>query len=528
MTRRVVLALLVVAALAACRSAAPPAAEPSGATGSNSTNGRKGVEAQPARDPRAEVATLLAAAQDAVVQGEVEEFHDCEAAIYQALLQSPDLASQPTELQSYTDDVLDELTRLAEQVEDGDVGEEPPPEPEPVPEERVAEVQQKARAAHFDLPVVINQEVTSLIDFYTGRYRERFIAALQRGAPYLPYIREELRKANLPEDLAYLPLVESAFNTRARSRAKAQGMWQFMAGTAKLYGLRCDGLVDERNDPYLATQAAVRHLSDLYGTFDSWELALAAYNSGAGNVQRAVRKAKGNTDFWTVRRYMRRETRNYVPALWAVVVATKSPGAYGLPQIEENPVCIARVPVEGALDLDVLAERGRLDAEMLAEINPALTRRLTSAWGSYQLAVPCGREEQVAEVIASIPPNERVRRFLHVVKAGDTPSAIARRYGSTVDAIMAANGIRNPRALRIGQTLVVPRGPVERPARAGARSAPAGEKVAIAMPDRYVVRRGDTLYSIARRFGTSTEEIQRRNGLQDTTIRPGDVLLLAR
>jgi membrane-bound lytic murein transglycosylase D len=528
MTRSLALALLVVAALAACRSAAPPVAERPGATGSNSTNGRKSVEAQQARDPRAEVATLLAAAQDAVVQGEVEEFHDCEAAIYKALLQSPDLAGQLTASPSYTDDVLDELIRLAEQVEDGDVGEEPPPEPEPVPEERVAEVQQKASAAHFDLPVVINQEVTSLIDFYTGRYRERFIAALQRGGPYLPYIREELRKASLPEDLAYLPLVESAFNTRARSRAKAQGMWQFMAGTAKLYGLRCDGLVDERNDPYLATQAAVRHLSDLYGTFDSWELALAAYNSGSGNVQRAVRKAKGNSDFWTVRRYMRRETRNYVPALWAVVVATKSPEAYGLPQIEENPVCIARVPVEGALDLDVLAERGRLDAEMLAEINPALTRRLTSAWGTYQLAVPCGREEQVAEVIASIPPNERVRRFLHVVKAGDTPSAIARRYGSTVDAIMAANGIRNPRSLRIGQTLVVPRGPVERPARSGARSAPAGEKVAIAVPNRYVVRPGDTLYSIARRFGTSTEEIQRRNGLQDTTIRPGDVLLLTR
>ena len=114
------------------------------------------------------------------------------------------------------------------------------------------------------------------------------------------------------------------------------------------------------------------------------------------------------------------------------------------------------------------------------------------------------------------------------MKAGDTPSAIARRYGSTVEAIMAANGIRNPRALRIGQTLVVPRGPADRPARAGVRSGPAGEKVAIAMPDRYVVRRGDTLYSIARRFGTSTEEIQRRNGLQDTTIRPGDVLLLTR
>jgi membrane-bound lytic murein transglycosylase D len=528
MTRRLVLVLLMAVVLAACRSTSPSAGPPSGAVKADSTNGRNAVEVQQARDPRAEVDALLEAAQDAVVEGEVEEFHDCEAAIYQALLQSPNLASQPAESRSFTDDVLDELIRLAQQVEDGDVGEEPPPEPQPVPEERVAEVQEKARAAHFDLPVVVNQEVTSLIDFYTGRYRERFIAALQRGAPYLPYIREELRQANMPVDLAYLPLVESAFNTRARSRARAQGMWQFMAGTAKLYGLRCDGLVDERNDPYLATQAAVRHLSDLHGMFGSWELALAAYNAGAGSVQRAVRRAKGNTDFWTVRRYMRRETRNYVPALWAVVVATKDPVAYGLPEIEENPVCIARVPVEGALDLDVLAERGRLDGDELAELNPALTRRLTSAVGSYQLAVPCGREEQVAEVIASIPQTERVRRYLHVVRAGDTLGAIARRYGSSVDAIMAANGIRNPRTLRIGQTLVVPRGPVGQPVRAAAKPRATGERVAAAVPDRYVVRAGDTLYSIARRFGTSTEELQRRNGLQDSTIRPGDVLLLTR
>jgi membrane-bound lytic murein transglycosylase D len=528
MIRRLVLASLMAAVLAACRSTSPPTGPPSGSANAKSTNGRKVVEAQQARDARAEVDALLEAAQDAVVQGEVEEFHDCEASIYQVLLHSPDLASRPTESRSYVDDVLDEIARLADQIEDGDVGEEPPPEPQPVPEERVAEIQEKARAAHFDLPVVVNQEVTSLIDFYTGRYRERFIAALQRGGPYLPFIREELRQAKLPEDLAYLPLVESAFNTRARSRARAQGMWQFMAGTAKLYGLRCDGLVDERNDPYLATQAAVRHLSDLYGMFGSWELALAAYNSGAGNVQRAVRRAKGNTDFWTVRRYMRRETRNYVPALWAVVVATKDPAAYGLPEIEENPVCIARVPVEGALDLDVLAERGRLDGDELAELNPALTRRLTSAVGSYQLAVPCGREQQVAEVIASIPQTERVRRYLHVVREGDTLGAIARRYGSTVDAIMAANGIRNPRTLRIGQTLVVPRGPVGQPVRVAARPRATGEKVAAAVPDRYVVRPGDTLYGIARRFGTSTEELQRRNGLQDSTIRPGDVLLLTR
>jgi peptidoglycan lytic transglycosylase D len=529
MTGRVLIAALLVSALAACRSAAPPSRTVADAS-TDAPDARPTTSSPAEKAARSEVDALLAAAQGAVAAGDEDEFRACEAAIYEALTKSPDVAAPTGDSQTHLDDVLDELARLGDQIDDDDIdAEEPPPEPGPVPQEKVASAQEKARTAHFDLPVVINPEVTSLIDFYTGRYRERFIAALQRGARYLPFIHEQLRKAGLPLDLAYLPVVESAFNPHARSRARAQGLWQFIAGTARLYGLRCDGLVDERNDPYLSTEAAVRHLSDLYHEFGSWELALAAYNSGAGRVERAVQRARGDTDFWTVRRYLRRETRNYVPALWAVVVATKNPEAYGLPKVEDDPVCLARVPVEGALDLDVLAERGNLDGDELADLNPALTRRLTPARGRYQLAVPCGRQEQVAEVIASIPPNERVRRFLHVVRAGDTLGAIARRYGSGVDTIMSANGIRNPRTLRVGQTLVVPRGPVERSVRASGNHRPSGERVAsAAIPERYVVRRGDTLYGIARRFGTSTEELQRRNGLQDTTIRPGDVLYLSR
>jgi len=524
MIRRILIPLLVVAALAACRSASPPASQAQ----SQAKVAGTGTQAEKLpEDPRAQVDALLLAAQDAVIRGEGEEFQDCEAAIVQALQRSPEVAGGTPEGQTYLGDVLDELARLADQLEDDETPGEPP-EPQPVPEARVAAVQEQAREAHFDLPVVVNPEVTSLVDFYTGRYRERFIAALERGTVYLPYIRSELSKANLPQDLAYLPLVESAFNPRARSRAKAQGLWQFVAGTARLYGLRCDGLVDERNDPYLATQAAVRLLSDLYSNFGSWELALAAYNSGAGRVQGAVKRAKGNTDFWTARRYLRRETRNYVPALWAVLVAVKNPKTYDLPAFEDKPVCLARVTIEGALDIDVLAEHAQLDSEDLAQLNPALSRRLTPASGSYQLAVPCGREQQVAETIASIPPNERVRRYLYVVKQGDTPSSIARRYGSTVDAILAANGIHNPRALRIGQTLVVPRAGVPEPARTTSARRGGTQRVAAAAPQRYVVRRGDTLAAIARRFGTSAQEIQRRNGLPDTTIRPGDVLVLAR
>ena len=200
----------------------------------------------------------------------------------------------------------------------------------------------------------------------------------------------------------------------------------------------------------------------------------------------------------------------------------------GLPKFEEKPVCLGRVPVEGALDIEVLAERAGFDTEELATLNPALTRRLTPTNATYQLAVPCGREAQTAQVIAAIPESERVRRFLHVVKKGDTPGSIARRYGSTPDAILVANGLKNSRSLRIGQTLIVPRGPAQPSERRRTGTVRGGPKGQAAAPERYVVRPGDTLFKIARRFGTSTEELQKRNNLPDTTIRPGDVLLLTR
>jgi len=532
MSRTPAAAALLLGALAACRSVAPakpqtasrPAPAPAPAEAAAAT------QQDALQDFRDGVDTLLLSAENAAVSDEPEEFRDCEALVYQALARSPELSADAGDFNAYAADVMDELRQLGEQLdEDEEDTEEPPPEPQPVPEARVAEAQAEASRERFDLPVIVNPEVTSLIDFYTGRYRDRLIAALERASHYLPFIRAELTRAKLPADLAYLPLVESAFNPKARSRARAQGLWQFVTGTARLYDLHCDGLVDERNDPYLATQAAVHHLADLYASFNSWELALAAYNSGAGRVQHAIQRARGETDFWKIRRFLPRETRNYVPAMWAALVVTRNPGAYGLPVFEDKPLCLARVPVEGALDLEVLAERGKLDLDELAEINPALVRRMTPTRGSYQLAVPCGREQQTAELIAAIPPADRIRRFLHVVKSGDTPSSIARRYGSTVEILMAANNLRSPRSLRVGQTLVVPRSVAGITA---ARVRPARQVTVAAAaprhPERYVVRRGDTLAKIARRFGTSADELRRANNLADTTIRPGEVLVLTR
>ncbi|MBI4917862.1 MAG: LysM peptidoglycan-binding domain-containing protein [Acidobacteria bacterium] len=477
---------------------------------------------------------LLEAAADAVEIGAGDEFEDCEAAVFAALAEFSRHGADDPELAAYTADVFDELESLSAQLQPGPGELEPPPEPEPVAAERVAEAQARAQRETFDLPVVVNAEVTSLIDFYTGPYRDRFVEAMQRATKLLPFIREELKKAGLPADLAYLPYVESAFKTRARSRAKAQGLWQFMAGTARLYDLRSDTVVDERNDPYLATRAAIAHLADLHRMFGDWELALAAYNSGSGRVQRALRRGKGETDFWELRRHLPRETRNYVPALWAVLVVTKNPESYGFPRFEERPDCLARVAVEGALDLEVLAERGGFDVEQLAEINPALNRRITPMRGSYQLAVPCGSEQKAAATVAAIPEKERVRHVFHVVRKGDTLSAIARHYGTSIETISAANSIRNHRSLRIGQTLVIPRFPGDRRATRAARpqqdvtakaSSPKPSSQT-AKNGRYVVRRGDTLFSIARRFGTTVAAIQEKNDIDGSKIHPGDVLLV--
>jgi membrane-bound lytic murein transglycosylase D len=578
-----------VAALAlvtGCKTASPPPAPLPRETGAGQAAVSSGIAVETTWQELVEDA--LDGAGDAVEQGDGAEFDDCEAVLVETLSHQATPSSTDA---NFVNQSLDELQRLrdelaaAQEDESGDQYATPevPPEPGPVPEAQVAAAQAKATKERYDLPVIINSQVASLIDFYSGPHRDKFIASLERGSRYIPYIRQQLRDAGLPEDLAFLPLVESAFRTRARSRASAQGMWQFVRGTARLYGLRCDGLIDERNDPYLSTRAAVAHLADLHDIFNNWELVLAAYNSGAGKVSRAVRRAHGDNDFWAISRYLPRETRSYVPAFWAALVVAKNPTAYGLPEWHEQPECVGRVPVSGALDLQVLADRVPLSADQLSDLNPALIHGLTSPQGNYQLAVPCGDEDLIAEAIAAIPPNERVRRFMHTVRRGDTVGALARRYGSSVGAIMAANGIRNPRRLRIGQTLVIPRtpgtstrsasaGPAEEPrehtvrrgdtladlarrygssvttimaandihdpdrlrvgqrltipGRNGSRLPASDPPASVEPPRTYTVRRGDTLYTIARRFGISVSEIKRRNALGGTLIHPGDVLRL--
>jgi membrane-bound lytic murein transglycosylase D len=479
---------------------------------------------------RQQVEEPLQQAQAAVQQGDEESFQACEATIVRQVSQSLAAASGDVDLQQAVSELyaqLDDLTAALYAEEAGD--EEPPVVPEevvPAAPEQVEKAARQAQEVTFDLPVKVTPEVASLVEFYTGPYREKLTAALARAASLLPFIRQELTQRGLPQDLAWLPLVESAFQTHARSRAKAMGLWQFMAGTARLNGLRCDGLVDERLDPYRATQAALAHLAHLYATFGDWELALAAYNSGAGRVEQALRRAKGSRDFWSLRRFLPRETRNYVPAFWAALIVAKQPEKYGLPTFPEQSPCRDLVTVEGALDLEVLAERGGFDLALLRELNPALVRGITPPQGTYPVAVPCGQGDAVRALVAAIPEKERIKRLFHRVQAGETLARIARRYGVSVDTLMAANAITNPRALRVGRELVIPKGPWQ-PEKVATSSSPAARSQSLRNPLRYRVKPGDTLYSIARKHGTTVEAIQARNKLSGTVIRPGDVLYLA-
>ena len=367
-------------------------------------------------------------------------------------------------------------------------------------------------------PLERNATVEDFLDAMTGNgeYRRRIGTGLERAGRYLPMIRTKFIAAGLPEEIAYLPLIESAFSVKAYSRARAHGMWQFISSTGRHYGLEIGSLVDERRDPVRSTEAAIAYLSDLHSEFDDWHLALAAYNSGAGNVRRAIRRS-GSRDFWILKRYLPRETRNYVPAFIASVIIAKNPEEWGFPAPVEEPWTYDRVDVPDALDLQFVADNTPLDLDELRTLNPAIRRDLTPARHTTALWLPSGDGPAVAQLLADTPRSDWAPRMIHTVHRGDTLSAIAARYGSSVGAIKQANGLRTS-LIHPGQGLIVPRlGVVD-------------DRPASRLADHdgvYVVQSNDTLWDIARSFRVSLDALCSANGLgRRDVIRPGQRLRL--
>jgi membrane-bound lytic murein transglycosylase D len=319
------------------------------------------------------------------------------------------------------------------------------------------------------LPATDNAHVRREIQSFTTVERELFLEGYRRSFVYRPMILERLHKAGLPSQLSWLPLVESWFKVRALSRASALGMWQFIASTGARYGLTRDPWVDERLDPEKSTDAAIAYLGDLHGLFGDWPKALAAYNCGEARVMRLSRPASGEyQDFWDLYELLPGETRRYVPRLLAALMILEDPARYGmeLPAPDAPPAAVAVARVERSVTLDRIDAALGLPAGTLAGLNPELRRQATPR-RPYDLRVPAGQEGALLAGLGALPewtPPPAPRYGTHRVRSGETLSTIARRYGTSVSAIMRANGLRSPDRLRVGQRLRVP-----------ARGAPAGD-----------------------------------------------------
>ena len=370
-----------------------------------------------------------------------------------------------------------------------------------------------------DIPIDYNPRVAASIHFFQTKGRKSYLNWMRRSGRYRDMILDILRNEGLPLDFFYLAMIESGFNPRAYSRAKAVGMWQFMLGTGRLYGLDRTHWVDERRDPEKATRAAARHLKDLFDHFGDWRLAAAAYNSGKGRVSRAIAKA-GSRDFWELK--LPRETRNYVPLLMAATLISKNPRLFGLehPPVE-TPADAEQVRLPEQLHLPTAARLMGIDYQTLRDLNPELRRQWTPPGKPYFLRVPAGSGPSLLRAYAQLPDSEKPGVDRYLVRRGDSISSIAAVFGVAVRAIAEANGLRNPNLIHPGQSLFIPVPSTTGRPRATAN--PGGSQGAKSV---HTVRRGESLSAVARRYRVAVADLKRWNGLRGDLIRTGDKLRL--
>jgi membrane-bound lytic murein transglycosylase D len=371
----------------------------------------------------------------------------------------------------------------------------------------------EVKATHSDLPLVLNDTVAGYINYFSSRGRSTLEGALARSGQYHDMISRVLKEEGVPQDLIYLAQAESGFRPLALSHAGARGMWQFMSSRAKGYGLQRTWWVDERQDPEKATRAAARHLRDLYNQFGDWYLAMAAYNSGPGTVQSAVKRT-GYADFWELyrRNVLPKETRNYVPIILAVTIMAKNPEQYGLDHIDAaKPVAADVIKINYPVDLRLVAECVDASASDLQALNPSLLRLTTPKDREFELHLPAGTKQTYEEAIAAIPSEMRVWWRYHKVQEGDTLASIARNYRTTAKAIAEANDL--------GESGLEPDHKLIIPIAAGKHAL--GEETAAysRRPTRYKVRKGDTVTSVAENFGVPAQMVRRWNRLKGDSLR---------
>src|SRR6266550_4511765 len=440
-------------------------------------------------------------------------------------------------LDVYSDErVQQELDRILEGVnsedmqalQEGDGFTEQKAEPAPIDEANgvtfpvdpkiKAQAEVEVQATRSDLPLMLTDPVAGYINYFSTRGRSTLEHALIRGGRYQDMIQKILRQEGVPQELIYLAQAESGFHPLAVSRVGARGMWQFMGSRARGYGLQRSWWVDERQDPEKATHAAARHLKDLYNQFGDWYLAMAAYNSGPGTVQQAVRRT-GYADFWELyrRNVLPKETRNYVPIIVAVTIMAKNPAQYGLDQLEtEKPIAYDTVKIDYPVDLRLVAECVDAPAATLQELNPSLLRWTTPKNQEFELRLPAGTKASYLSAIQAIPQDMRVWWRYHKIAPGDTLTSIAREYHSTPHAIAQANDLEIQADLEPESRLVIPIAPGKHP--------PSEQASYARRITRYKVHKGDTVQSVADNFGVPPVMVRRWNHLKGESVQGRRVL----
>jgi membrane-bound lytic murein transglycosylase D len=365
------------------------------------------------------------------------------------------------------------------------------------------------------IALVLNESVEKNLDYFQHGIPERFQSYLDRFHHYQDLVEPVFRELGLPLELMYLSLVESGFNPRAFSRSRASGPWQFMKGTGRLYGLEVDWFLDERRDPIKSTVAAAHHLRDLYDQFGTWPLALAAYNAGSGKISRAIKKT-GTRDFWTIRRsrHIKRETKEYVPRFIAATLIAQNPTAYGFKQPDGEHHAFEEVLITKRVHLSAVTQQTGIPVEELKRLNPELRRSIVPSLSDpgYYLKVPLGMGALVEEhhpklVVWTQPPPPPTEWYR--VRRGDSLSVVAKRFGMKVRQLKEMNNLRS-NIIRVGTKLRV-RGSMNND------DADRGTSW-------YRVRSGDSLGKIANRFRVSVRSLMKLNNLSTHIIHPGDRL----
>lgn len=313
------------------------------------------------------------------------------------------------------------------------------------------------------VPLSAQKVIQSKVDRLTGAVRGSFSVWLARSGKYISIMEDIFEEKGLPTDLVFLPLIESGFNPFAVSRAAATGPWQFMAGTAKSYGLAINWWTDERRDPIKATAAAADYLKELYKTFGSWPLALASYNAGEGRVSRALTKA-GTDDYWHLMqtRFIPKETRDYVPLYLAAAMIAKNPADHGFAPSLDEIFEFDEVILEESLQLPVAARCAGTTLEKMKELNPALTRNVTPPYKNFILRIPKGTETMFSAALETLSPEERRAWERVKLRKGDTLQRLAKRHNLTVTALKEINSMDGKSRLKTGQYILVPKSmPVE-------------------------------------------------------------------